>query len=205
MRKSMVVLLPVILTLILVGVPICAFDDNPGPPPGARGFGPPPTEEFGDPSAHAGGEPSGMRPPGPPGPPRGPWRHRRGERGGGRGFLMRRLALTEGQLAQMRDKYVVLRDNTRKARSDLAVLKDEKMTMILSGHVDLEKMAKLDEEIVKTQAEIEREKLKMQRERLKLLTPDQAAKLSDFLANREMRGMMRQFLGRRHRGGLEGP
>ena len=145
-----------------------ALAGPPGPPPG-----PPPH----------GGEFFG----GPPGPPPGPPPH-------GGGFpslldgppdLMEELKLTGDQLKQIRLAFVDFKDRTRKARTALMGLRDEKETLVLYGKIDQAKLAKLDEEMTKLVSEVMGEELKMKREQLSKLTPEQVERLAEFLSKRK--------------------
>jgi Spy/CpxP family protein refolding chaperone len=92
--------------------------------------------------------------------------------------VIEKLKLTEGQLKQMRQLSVDFQSRTRKARTALMGLHDEKRTMVISGKIDLAKLAKLDEEIVKLTSEVMSEDFKMEREQLSTLTPEQADRLA---------------------------
>ncbi len=126
---------------------------------------------------------------GPPGPPM----HMRGGHGGkhGRGGmrgLMQALDLTDEQRKAVRELMLSHRKETQKARIGLMTIRDEQKTMLMSGNIDLNKLADLDEQSVKLKSEIMRSKLKMKRERLKLLTPEQQEKLGDLMMNTRSRG-----------------
>ncbi len=167
MKKTAIVLILGIVTLVSA---ICfhAFAEPPGPPPG-----PPPHERgfFG----------------GPPGPPPGP-HHGPGLPGllDGPPDLINKLKLTDDQLKEMRLAYVDFQGKTRKARTALMGLHDEKKTMLISGKIDQAKLAKLDEETTKLALEVMGEELKMKREELSKLTPEQVNLLADFLAKKEI-------------------
>ena len=81
---------------------------------------------------------------------------------------------------------LIFRDKTRKARSALMGLHDEKRTMLISGKIDQAKLAKLDEEITKLASEVMGEELKMKREQLSKLTPEQASLLADFMGKKHI-------------------
>jgi hypothetical protein len=87
----------------------------------------------------------------------------------------------------MRKLRADFQERTRKARTALYGLNDEKTAMLASGKIDMEKLAKIDEEILKAQTDVLRERLKMQRERLKLLSEEQLERLGDFLGRRRDR------------------
>jgi periplasmic protein CpxP/Spy len=119
----------------------------------------------------------------------------------------KKLGITDAQKKQMRALQVAYRDRTRKARTDLASLRDEKKTMILSGKIDQQKLSQIDDQIVNLRSDLMREKLKLRRDRLALLTPEQIGRLADWQAERGFRARMhRGHWGRMHgrRGGLEG-
>jgi len=121
--------------------------------------------------------------------------------------IQKKLGLTDDQKKQMRALQVGFKDRTRKARTDLASLKDEKKTMMLSGKIDQQKLAQLDDQTVKLRSDLMREKLKLRRDRLALLTPEQIGRLADWQAERGFRGRMHKgHWGRMHgrRGGIEG-
>jgi Spy/CpxP family protein refolding chaperone len=184
MKKTAIVLILGVITIASVAA-FSAFGGPPGPPPGdlMRGSefsggppGPPPGHMPGH--LQRGGEFFG----GPPGPP---------SRGGafsglldGPRHLMGALKLTDDQQKQMRLTYVGFLDSTRKARKGLMGLDDEKAAMLISGKIDLAKLAKLDEETAKLASEVMGEDLKMKREQLALLTPEQIDHLADFSSKR---------------------
>lgn len=98
--------------------------------------------------------------------------------------MMEKLGITDEQKKQIRALYVGFKDRTRKARTELMSLKDEKRTMLLSGKIDQQKLAQIDEQIVKLKSDVMREKLKLQRDRLALLTPEQVERVADWQAER---------------------
>jgi protein CpxP len=110
-------------------------------------------------------------------------------RGGGRGGrgghgmkkLFRQLDLTDEQKQAIRGLMLEYRKQTQKARTGLMTIRDEKKTMLMSGDIDMKKLADLDEQSVKLKTEVMRAKLKMNRDRLKLLTPEQLDKLGEFM------------------------
>jgi len=158
MKKTAIALILGLVTLVTAAC-LIAFAAPPGPPPGPPPHGP---GFFG----------------GPPGLPPGPPPH--GGLGllGGPPHVIEKLKLTEGQLKQMRQLSVDFQSRTRKARTALMGLHDEKRTMVISGKIDLAKLAKLDEEIVKLTSEVMSEDFKMEREQLSTLTPEQADRLA---------------------------
>lgn len=111
------------------------------------------------------------------------------------------LGLNDQQLKDMRGQLGQFKDRTRKLRTGLHALKDEKRTMMISGKIDQDRMAKIDDEMVKLKSEMLRERLKLQRDRLSLLNPDQVDRLADLLSKRQLRGFlgdMSHGKGRRH-------
>jgi Spy/CpxP family protein refolding chaperone len=101
---------------------------------------------------------------------------------------MQALDLTDEQRKAVRGLMLNHRKETQKARIGLMTIRDEQKTMLMSGNIDLNKLADLDEQSVKLKSEIMRSKLKMKRERLKLLTPEQQEKLGDLIMNTRGRG-----------------
>ena len=99
--------------------------------------------------------------------------------------LMEELKLTGDQLKQIRLTFVDFKDRTRKARTALMGLRDEKETLMLYGKIDPAKLAKLDEETTKLVSEVMGEELKMKREQLSKLTPEQVERLAEFLSKRK--------------------
>ena len=99
---------------------------------------------------------------------------------------MEELKLTGDQLKQIRLTYVDCKDRTRKARTALMGLRDEKKTMLISGKIDHARLTKCDEDIVKLASEVMAEDLKMKREQFSKLTPEQVNLLADFFGKRPM-------------------
>lgn len=124
--------------------------------------------------------------------------------------LQAKLGITDDQKKQIRALYVGYRDRTRKARTELMSLKDEKKTMVLSGKIDQQKLGQIDDQVVKLVGDIMKEKLKLRRDRLALLTPEQIGRLADWQAERGFQrkwGKMhggKGFCGFHHRPGFEG-
>jgi len=177
-RALLVVSVIAILALGVVAVSYAAQDKPAGPP------GPPavqsavshpagPPEQFGEGSHH---------------------RH---------GFhsMLKKLGITDDQKKQIRALYVGFRDRTRKTRTDLMSLKDEKKTMFLSGKIDQQKLAQLDDQIVKLKTDVMKEALKLKRDRLAVLTPEQIERVADWKAAKAFRARMK---GMHHRGGMPG-
>lgn len=125
---------------------------------------------------------------GPPGPAPGPPPHGPGHFGllSAPPDLLEELKLTDDQIKQMRLTYVDYKDRTRKARNALMGLRDEAETMMVSGKIDLAKLAKLDEDTAKLASEVMGEELKMKREQLSKLTPEQMDRLADSLTRKKM-------------------
>ncbi|MEW6532280.1 MAG: Spy/CpxP family protein refolding chaperone [Thermodesulfobacteriota bacterium] len=115
-----------------------------------------------------------------------------GERGAMREALAKDLGLTQEQQDKLRSLRVDFKDRTRKTRMAVASLADEKQTMLMSGKVDLDKLTRIDEELVKAKTDLMRDRLKSNRERLKVLTPEQVQKIADLKGKRH---------GGFHRGG----
>ncbi len=113
--------------------------------------------------------------------------------------IQKKLGITDDQKKKMRALYTDFSDRTRKARTELMGLKDEKRTMLMSGKVDQQKLAQLDDQIVKLRTDVMREMLKMKRDRLAILTPEQIEKLADLKAAKAFRSKF----GRMH-GGMHG-
>ncbi len=108
----------------------------------------------------------------------------KGHRGHSLEGLMKKLGITDEQKKQFRALYTGFQDRTRKTRMELMSIKDEKRTMLLSGKVDQQKLAQLDDQLVKVKTDLMKERLKMRRDRLALLTPEQVSKVADLMAAR---------------------
>ncbi len=111
-------------------------------------------------------------------------------------FMAKKLGITDEQQKKMRQLSVGFQDRTRKARMGLIALKDEKRTMLMSGKVDQQKLAQMDDQKVKLVSEVMTERLKMRRDRLALLTPDQLDKLGDLVAKKAFHSRFKKI----HRG-----
>ncbi|HMK33520.1 MAG TPA: Spy/CpxP family protein refolding chaperone [Desulfomonilaceae bacterium] len=109
--------------------------------------------------------------------------------------LMKKLGITDDQKKQIRSLYVSFRDRTRKARTDLMALKDEKKTMLLSGKIDQQKLAQIDDQMVKIKGDLLKERFKLKRDRLALLTPEQLDRVADFMAQKSFRAKMKKMHG----------
>jgi Spy/CpxP family protein refolding chaperone len=113
--------------------------------------------------------------------------------------MMKKLGITDDQKKQIRGLYVGFKDRTRKARADLMSLKDEKKTMLLSGKIDQQKLAQIDEQVVKLKSDVMREKLKLRRDRLALLKPEQIDRIADWQAEKAFRHKWKKMhAGRMH-------
>lgn len=118
--------------------------------------------------------------------------------------MMKKLGITDDQKKQIRGLYVGFKDRTRKARSDLMSLKDEKKTMLISGKIDQQKLAQIDEQIVKLKSDVMREKLKLSRDRLALMTPEQLDRIADWKAEKAFHHKWKKMHGGRMHGGGHG-
>jgi periplasmic protein CpxP/Spy len=114
--------------------------------------------------------------------------------------MQKKLGITDEQKKQIRALYVGFRDRTRKTRMDLMSLKDEKKTMLLSGKIDQQKLAQIDDQIAKLVSDLLREKLKLRRDRFALLTPEQIGLVADWQAARAFRSKMHKMRWGRMRG-----
>jgi periplasmic protein CpxP/Spy len=138
------------------------------------------------------------------GPPTGPPEEFMGKGPSGHSLegLMKKLGITDEQKTQIRALYTGFQDRTRKTRMELMSLKDEKHTMLLSGKVDQQKLAQMDDQIVKLKSDLMKERLKLRRDRLGLLTPEQISKVADLMAAKAFRGKFGKM--RHHEGGRRG-
>jgi protein CpxP len=128
------------------------------------------------------------QPPGPAGDFRYPMHHRHSLKA-----MLEKLGITDQQKKEIRALYVGFKDRTRKTRMDLWSLKDQKKTMLLSGKIDQQKLAQIDDQIVKLVSDLVREKLKLRRDRLALLTPEQIDRVADWMAERAFRAKMHKM------------
>ncbi len=116
--------------------------------------------------------------------------------------IMKKLGITDEQKKQMRSLSVGFLDRTRKTRMDLKSLKDEKRTMLLSGKIDQQKLAQIDDQVVKLVGDLVKEKLKLRRDRLALMTPEQLGRIADWQAEKMFRSkVMKRMHWRSMRGG----
>jgi periplasmic protein CpxP/Spy len=119
--------------------------------------------------------------------------------------LMKKLGITDEQKAKFRALYTSFLDRTRKSRMEVRSLKDEKLTMLLSGKVDQQKLAQIDDQLVKVKTDLMKERMKFRRDRLALLTPEQVSKVADLVAARMFRAKMGKWHHRwEGRRGFEG-
>jgi Spy/CpxP family protein refolding chaperone len=118
--------------------------------------------------------------------------------------FIKKLGITDEQKKQIRGLYVAFKDRTRKTRTDLMALKDEKKTMLMSGKIDQQRLAQIDDQIVKLKTDLLKERLKLKRDRLALLTPEQIDKLADVMAHRAFHSKMKKMHGHHGRGGMHG-
>jgi len=109
--------------------------------------------------------------------------------------IQKKLGITDEQKTKIRALYVGFKDRTRKARMELRSLKDEKQTMLLSGKVDQQKLAQMDDQIVKLVSSILPERLKLRRDRLALLTPEQIGRIADWQAEKAFRSKWKRMHG----------
>ena len=114
---------------------------------------------------------------------------------------MKKLGITPEQKLKIRALYIAFQNGTRKERMELWSLKDQKHTMILSGKLDEQKLAQIDDQIVKLRGDILKARLKLRRDRLALLTPEQLTRVADWAAQKAFRSELK---GRHHRGWKHG-
>ena len=107
--------------------------------------------------------------------------------------MMKKLGITDEQKLKIRALYIGFADRTRKTRMELKSLKDEKKTMLLSGKIDQQKLAQIDDQIVKLVPDLVKEKLKLRRDRLALLTPEQIGRVADWMAEKAFRAKVRRM------------
>ena len=107
--------------------------------------------------------------------------------------MMKKLGVTDEQKLKIRALYIGFADRTRKTRMELKSLKDEKKTMLLSGKIDQQKLAQIDDQIVRLVPDLVKEKLKLRRDRLALLTPEQIGHIADWRAEKAFRAKVRRM------------
>ncbi len=117
---------------------------------------------------------------------------------------MEKLGITDQQKLQIRQLYVGFKARTRKTRMDLKSLRDEKQTMLLSGKIDQQKLAQIDDQIAKLIGDMTKDRLKLQRDRLALLTPEQINKIADWRAEKAFRQKMHKMRWGHMRGMMRG-
>ena len=179
MRTYMTLVFATLLLLSTSAALVQAAEERPGRPPEA-GFGHPRPGPGGPPPAFREGQEEFGGPPGA--------RRRHGARlEGFREELKKAINLTPEQEQEMRKLRADFREKTRKARTALFSLMDEKISMLSAGKIDVQKLTKLDEEIVKARTDLMRESLLLKRDQLSLLSEEQRARLGDFLARKKDR------------------
>jgi Spy/CpxP family protein refolding chaperone len=114
--------------------------------------------------------------------------------------IMKKLGITDDQKRQFRALQVGFRDRSRKARMELMSLRDEKTTMLISGKIDQQKLAQIDDQIAKLRSDVMKEALKLRRDRLALLTQEQIERIADWQAEKAFRAKFQ----RRHLGQMDG-
>jgi len=107
--------------------------------------------------------------------------------------IMEKLGITDQQKEKIRALYVGFRDRTRETRMGLRSLRDEKKTMLLSGKMDQQKLAQIDDQIVKLVPDLLKEKLKLRRDRLALMTPEQIGRIADWQAEKAFRSKWKRM------------
>ncbi len=108
--------------------------------------------------------------------------------------------MTGEQKKQIRNLYVGFLDRTRKTRMDLRSFKDEKRTMLLSGKIDQQKSAQMDDQVVKLVSDVLKERLKLRRDRLALMSPERIGYIADWQDEEAFREKWRRMQsGRMHR------
>lgn len=183
MRKSTFAMVLAVMFIAVTALTVAA-QGAPGGPAGSPS--PPPREAM----------------PHPGGPP--------GEFAGGPHFrpsleaLQKKLGITDDQKKQMRALYTGFSDRTRKTRTELMALKDEKRTMMMSGKIDQQKLAQLDDQMVKLGSDVIRERLKLKRDRLAIMTPEQIEKLADLKAMKAFQSKFGKMRREHRKGHFEG-
>jgi len=177
MKRSIPVTLVTLSALSLAAI-VLAGPDRPGPPPP------------GHPGMAAPGPHGGMK--GPPGEmhpvfgePHGP--------GGHWLRIVEKLDLSPEQRDRLRSLRLKFRNETRKTRFALAALEDEQQAMLIAGKVDMERLANMDDDILKLRTEMMRARMAMQRERLQVLNEDQIKKLTDLMGGGDKGPLKRGF------------
>jgi hypothetical protein len=104
--------------------------------------------------------------------------------------LRKRIGLTKEQESKMRLLYTGFSDRTRASAKELLSSTSEKRAMLKSGKIDQQKLAKLDDEILKARSGISAERLKLVRDRLALLTSPQVKRLASLGHERIMQAQL---------------
>ncbi len=104
-----------------------------------------------------------------------------------RQFMIRELGLSENQQSKMKDMGKSFRDKIREDRKAVRKIREEKLQMLQSGKVDMNRFKELDGQFMKHHTRIDQERLKMKRERLTVLNSDQIKKLGELLEKRKQR------------------
>jgi Spy/CpxP family protein refolding chaperone len=175
MNTRSLLMIPAVVALVLgTGIGVYAAKDQPGVPSSVTAVkpGPPPSADQSD-------EPGKQS------------FHRHSLQA-----IAQRLGLTDEQKNQFRSLYVGYRDHTRKARMELRSVADEKKTMLMSGKVDRQKLATLDEQVVKLTGDVLGERLKVRRDRLGLLSPEQRSRAADWRMGKPFHSKMKGAHGR---------
>ncbi len=107
--------------------------------------------------------------------------------------MLKKLGITDEQKKQIRGLYTGFKDRTRNIRMELWSLRDQKKTMLLSGKIDQQKLAQIDDQVVKLASDLLREKLKLRRDRFAALTPKQIGRIADWQAEKAFRAKMRKM------------
>jgi periplasmic protein CpxP/Spy len=187
MRTNVLTIVCLALAMVAGLTAMTYAQQRPGPPP-------PPSMDSHDPDMNSGPPGPGMGPErgDMPPQPRGMGndrggRHRQfsprhaGRHGENGGAMLERLGLSDEQRQKMRDLRTNMKNTSREQRMRLVGLEDEKQTMLSSGKLDIARMEKIDEEILKISTEILKAKLKSRRDGLAVLTSEQMKKLGDGL------------------------
>ncbi len=170
MKRHALFALPFIALVILAAASVSSAKDDPGVPSGSRTMQSP----FSQSSDQPGEITSQVR-------------HRPSLQA-----IMEKLGITEEQKAKIRALRVGFLDGTRKTRMDLQSLKDEKKTMLLSGKIDQQKLAQIDDQVVKLASDLLKERLRFRRDRLALMTPEQLGRIADWQAEKAFRSRMKK-------------
>ncbi len=195
MRKNALTIVGLALVLV-VGITVLTYArEGGGPPLPPSPPGPhDPDMDAPPPPGPGVGPGRGEMPPPPPGPGNSQGRGRRffqspgGPQGRPAGSLFQRLGLTDEQQQKLRDLRTNMKNTSREQRMKLVSLEDEKQTMLSSGKLDVDRMEKIDEELVKISADLLKARLKVRRDGLAILTPEQIKRLGDGAEDALLRG-----------------